>query len=77
LYTAATSKLSRRALNDAVYDFKMYFIINILVVAFSILAASLLSAESPGTRQAVTGKATARTRPGVSKVPAVPPAPPS
>lgn len=46
LSTAATSSgPSYRAFNDAIYDFKVYFFINIFVVAFSIATVSLLSAE--------------------------------
>jgi len=43
LFTTATSGLSYRTLNDTVYDFKVYFVINVSVVAVSIGVASWLA----------------------------------
>jgi hypothetical protein len=43
LFTAATSGLSYRALNDIVHDFQIYFAINVFVAAFSIWVACQLA----------------------------------
>jgi len=41
LYKAATSKLSYHALYDIIHDFFAYFVLNVFVVMFAVLAACL------------------------------------
>jgi DNA-binding CsgD family transcriptional regulator len=51
LFNAATSGLSRHNLNDTVHDFVIYFVINVFVVGFAVLAVCL-SSGSPKTPSA-------------------------
>ena len=50
LYSAATKGLSRRQLNDDAHDFKAYFALNVLVVAF-VLAVACVFGRNDGSRR--------------------------